>query len=172
MCPFGIRLPILEPKVVVHEDFARKLKTKKILIDVDALTEIFKYFLSKGKEEAACLLRGTMAGEYLLIKDIHKCRNSTGTRTSILINPVEFSDADKEDDYFVVGWAHSHPGFGVFMSGTDTRTQDRSFQAFFPDAVAMVMDPFSKAGMEFQFFRVYNGKARKVDYDFLVRRDV
>ena len=30
----------------------------------------------------------------------------------ILINPVEYSDADKEDDYFVAGWVYSHPGFG------------------------------------------------------------
>ena len=39
MCPFGIRLPILEPKVVVHEDFARKLKTKKFFFDDAAPTE-------------------------------------------------------------------------------------------------------------------------------------
>lgn len=172
MCPFGIRLPILEPKVVIHEDFERKLKTKKVLLDVDVLSEIFKYFLSKGKDEAACLLRGTMVGDYLMIKDIHKCESSSGRRASIVIEPVEYCDADKGDGFYVVGWAHSHPGLGVFMSGVDINTQERSFQSFFPDAVAMVMDPLAKSGLEFRFFRASNGRARKLDYDYLVRRDV
>lgn len=171
MSPFGIRLPILEPRVVIHEDFEKKLKTKKILIDVDVLSEIFKYFLSKGRIEAACLLRGTMVGEYLMIKDIHKCKKSTGTRATIDIQPMEFSDADKGDGYYTIGWVHSHPQLGVFMSKRDIMSHAKYFQSFFPDAVAMVMDPLSKNGMEFNFFRAFNGRAKKVEYEYLVRRD-
>ena len=39
----------------------------------------------------------------------------------------------------IVGWYHSHPNIGVFMSGTDMRTQ----QAFFhhPWCVSIVCDP-------------------------------
>ncbi len=39
----------------------------------------------------------------------------------------------------VVGWYHSHPGLGVFLSGVDRRTQ----QAHFPHpwSVALVVDP-------------------------------
>lgn len=172
MRPLGMRFPLLESKVVVHEEFERKLKTKKVLIDVDVLSQIFKYFLSKGREEAACLLRGTMAAEYLVIKDIHKCKKSTGTRATIDIPPTEFCDADKGDRYYTVGWVHSHPQLGVFMSPRDVNTQRRYFQSFFPDAVAMVMDPLAETGIAFDFFRVFNGKARRVDYEFLVRRDV
>ncbi|KYK34899.1 MAG: hypothetical protein AYK22_04415 [Thermoplasmatales archaeon SG8-52-3] len=171
MCPFGIRLPILEPRVVIHEEFVKKLKTKKILIDVDVLAEIFKYFLSKSRMEAACLLRGTMAGEYLVIKDIHKCENSQGSRMHIEVEPIEFCKADKGDGYHVIGWVHSHPNMGVFMSGTDIETQLKSYQSFFPDAIAMVMDPFSKNGLEYAFFRVINEKAKKIDFDYLVRRN-
>jgi proteasome lid subunit RPN8/RPN11 len=172
MRPLGMRFPLLEPKVVLQEEFDRKIKTRKILVDVDVLSQIFKYFLVKGREEAACLLRGTMAEEYLVIKDIHKCKKSTGTRAVIDIQPIEFCDANKGDGYYTVGWVHSHPQLGVWMSGRDIETQRKYFQSFFPDAVAMVMDPLSETGIAFDFFRVINGKARKVDYEFLVRRDV
>jgi proteasome lid subunit RPN8/RPN11 len=39
----------------------------------------------------------------------------------------------------IVGWYHSHPNIGVFMSGTDMRTQ----QAFFYHdwSVSIVYDP-------------------------------
>ena len=171
MGPFGVRLSILEPKVVIHEEFEKKLKTKKVLIDVDVLGQIFKYFLSKGKEEAACLLRGAMAGEYLVIKNIHKCKKSPGTRATIDIQPVEFCDADKGDGYYTVGWVHSHPKLGVFMSNRDIETHSKYFQSFFSDAIAMVMDPLSDNGIEFDFFRTSKRRAKRVDYEYLVRKD-
>jgi len=39
----------------------------------------------------------------------------------------------------VVGWFHSHPGLGVFLSGTDLRTQRDCFGADWQ--VAVVLDP-------------------------------
>lgn len=39
----------------------------------------------------------------------------------------------------VVGWYHSHPGFGVWMSGVDMHTQ-KSFEQLNPRAVAVVID--------------------------------
>lgn len=46
-------------------------------------------------------------------------------------------------DENIVGWYHSHPNMGVFMSGTDMRTQ----QAFFnhPWCLSIVHDPVSEA---------------------------
>lgn len=40
----------------------------------------------------------------------------------------------------VVGWYHSHPGFGCWLSGTDMGTQ-QSFEQLNPRAVAVVIDP-------------------------------
>jgi len=40
----------------------------------------------------------------------------------------------------VVGWYHSHPGFGCWLSGVDVNTQ-QSFEALNPRAVAVVIDP-------------------------------
>jgi len=40
----------------------------------------------------------------------------------------------------VVGWYHSHPGFGCWLSGVDMNTQ-QSFEQLNPRAVAVVIDP-------------------------------
>ncbi len=40
----------------------------------------------------------------------------------------------------VVGWYHSHPGFGCWLSGVDINTQ-QSFEALNQRAVSIVIDP-------------------------------
>ena len=40
----------------------------------------------------------------------------------------------------VVGWYHSHPGFGCWLSSVDVNTQ-QSFERLHPRAVAVVIDP-------------------------------
>jgi proteasome lid subunit RPN8/RPN11 len=40
----------------------------------------------------------------------------------------------------VVGWYHSHPGFGCWLSGVDINTQ-QSFEALNQRAVSVVIDP-------------------------------
>jgi len=40
----------------------------------------------------------------------------------------------------IVGWFHSHPSFGFFLSGIDIRTQ-RYQQSLFENAIALVCDP-------------------------------
>jgi 26S proteasome regulatory subunit N11 len=40
----------------------------------------------------------------------------------------------------VVGWYHSHPGFGCWLSGVDVNTQ-QSFEQLNPRTVAVVVDP-------------------------------
>lgn len=43
-------------------------------------------------------------------------------------------------DQICVGWYHSHPGFGCWMSGTDVETQ-KSQEMLNPRAVGVVVDP-------------------------------
>jgi 26S proteasome regulatory subunit N11 len=40
----------------------------------------------------------------------------------------------------VVGWYHSHPGFGCWLSNVDVNTQ-QSFESLNSRAVAVVVDP-------------------------------
>ncbi|MFX1258437.1 MAG: Mov34/MPN/PAD-1 family protein [Promethearchaeota archaeon] len=60
----------------------------------------------------------------------------------------------KNDNLWIVGWWHSHPGFGCFLSSEDIATQ----QTFFPDTyqVALVIDPIKD---EFNFFNLDNSKS-------------
>ncbi|MFA5102742.1 MAG: hypothetical protein WC525_06270 [Candidatus Thermoplasmatota archaeon] len=158
-------------KIITKAELERKIKTKKVLIDVNAVTKIFGFFASRGNIEAVCLLQGRLCGEYLLIKDAHLCTNAKATSVHVTIPTESFAEAAADaNGNYVIGWAHSHPGFAVFMSPTDEATQ-KDFQALFSDAVAMVMNPFSAQGIEFKFFRYHDGKLEKMKYDFLVSRD-
>jgi len=57
----------------------------------------------------------------------------------------------------VVGWYHSHPGFGCWLSGVDVNTQ-QSFEALNPRAVAVVVDPIQsvKGKVVIDAFRTIN----------------
>ena len=44
-----------------------------------------------------------------------------------------------ENNEFVVGWIHSHPGLGIFLSGTDVNTQSM-YQQMEPRSIAIVVD--------------------------------
>lgn len=57
----------------------------------------------------------------------------------------------------VVGWYHSHPGFGCWLSGVDVNTQ-QSFEALNKRAVAVVVDPVQsvKGKVVMDAFRTIN----------------
>jgi 26S proteasome regulatory subunit N11 len=57
----------------------------------------------------------------------------------------------------VVGWYHSHPGFGCWLSGVDINTQ-QSFEQLNPRAVAVVVDPIQsvKGKVVIDAFRLIN----------------
>lgn len=51
----------------------------------------------------------------------------------------------------VVGWYHSHPGFGCWLSGVDINTQ-QSFEALSERAVAVVVDPIQSVKGKVSYF--------------------
>lgn len=57
----------------------------------------------------------------------------------------------------VVGWYHSHPGFGCWLSGVDMNTH-QSFEQLNPRAVAVVIDPIQsvKGKVVIDAFRLIN----------------
>lgn len=57
----------------------------------------------------------------------------------------------------VVGWYHSHPGFGPWLSSVDINTQ-QSFEQLTPRAVAVVIDPIQsvKGKVVIDAFRLIN----------------
>lgn len=71
----------------------------------------------------------------------------TGTRVSLRMEAEVWAAANaaladlrvRVPDARVVGWYHSHPGFGAFFSGTDRRTQAAFFRE--PYGVGWCIDP-------------------------------
>lgn len=63
----------------------------------------------------------------------------------------------------VVGWYHSHPGFGCWLSGVDVNTQ-QSFESLNKRAVAVVIDPIQsvKGKVVVDAFRTINPQLTQV----------
>ena len=59
----------------------------------------------------------------------------------------------------VVGWYHSHPGFGCWLSGVDVNTQ-QSFEQLTKRAVSIVIDPIQsvKGKVVIDAFRLINSQ--------------
>lgn len=75
------------------------------------------------------------------------------TRVSVQVSPAELAhmeavfEANHSDPHLInVGWFHTHPGHGVFMSGTD-KANHRAYEQDWQ--VALVVDPIRR---EFGFF--------------------
>jgi proteasome lid subunit RPN8/RPN11 len=99
-----------------------------------------------------------------------------GSRTHVTINDADMAIlaeelAERGTGEVIIGWHHTHPGLGVFMSGTDVSTQLR-YQAFFPEAIALVMDPvkFSETlnmdDLDLRIYRVAGRKEFELEYEY------
>ncbi len=96
--------------------------------------------------EVMGLMLGDFVDEYTIrVVDVFAMPQS-GTGVSVeAVDPVfqqEMLDLLKQTgrQEMVVGWYHSHPGFGPWLSGTDINTQ-QSFEMLHQRCVAVVIDP-------------------------------
>ncbi len=68
---------------------------------------------------------------------------ATGERASVQLKPEELAliefFSDQHPDLFLGGWAHSHPGWGLFFSGTDEDNQ-MFYQQMNEDGLGLVWD--------------------------------
>ncbi len=53
--------------------------------------------------------------------------------------PPIWQELLKDQELQIIGWYHSHPGYGIFLSATDRQTQNTYFAA--PWQLALVVDP-------------------------------
>jgi 26S proteasome regulatory subunit N11 len=90
------------------------------------------------------VLIGSLLDDGLWINDMVPGGNQD-TETSCVLPPDKL--ARIADDIVkgrlqgsIVGWYHSHPGHGIFMSETDMETHSKLLQ-FSPLVVALVVDP-------------------------------
>ncbi|KAJ8291449.1 26S proteasome non-ATPase regulatory subunit 14 [Rhodotorula toruloides] len=111
-----------------------------------ALLKMLKHGRAGVPLEVMGLMLGDFVDEYTVrVIDVFAMPQS-GTGVSVeAVDPVfqtKMLDMLKQTGRpeMVVGWYHSHPGFGCWLSSVDVNTQ-QSFEQLNPRAVAVVVDP-------------------------------
>lgn len=119
---------------------------EQVYISSLALLKMLKHGRAGVPMEVMGLMLGEFVDDYTVrVIDVFAMPQS-GTGVSVeAVDPVfqaKMLDMLKQTGRpeMVVGWYHSHPGFGCWLSGVDINTQ-QSFEALSDRAVAVVVDP-------------------------------
>lgn len=120
--------------------------SEQIYISSLALIKMLKHGRAGVPLEVMGLMLGTFIDDYTVrVTDVFAMPQS-GTGVSVeAVDPVYQTKmmemlTQTGRSEMVVGWYHSHPGFGCWLSGVDMNTQ-QSFEQLNPRAVAVVIDP-------------------------------
>jgi len=130
------------------------------------LKKIREQAISSPRNEVAGFLLGRLRRNTLFVSDAVSGKlKSSATHVTLddefLVTAAsKFGRSGKRKS--IVGWYHSHPSLGCFVSSIDFATQKR-FQALFPKAVGLVIDPSPPE--EVSLFRIEENKATDIqDY--------
>lgn len=145
------------------QESAQNDTAEQIHISSLALLKMMKH----GRAGVPFEVMGLMLGEFIddftvRVSDVFAMPQS-GTGVSVeAVDPVfqaKMLDMLRQTGRpeMVVGWYHSHPGFGCWLSGVDINTQ-QSFEALSERAVAVVIDPIQsvKGKVVIDAFRTIN----------------
>eukprot|EP01083_Nonionella_stella_P231849 818413_1 len=137
--------------------------SERIHISSLSLLKMLKHGRAGVPMEVMGLMLGEFVDDYTVrVVDVFAMPQS-GTSVSVeSVDPVfqtkmlEFLQQTNRPE-MVVGWYHSHPGFGCWLSGTDVNTQ-QSFEQLNQRAVAVVIDPIQsvKGKVVLDAFRLIN----------------
>ena len=138
--------PHMSPMGVANGDVPQQDNAETVYISSLALLKMLKHGRAGVPMEVMGLLLGTIVDDYTVsVVDVFAMPQS-GTGVSVeAVDPVfqtKMLDMLKQTgrSEVVVGWYHSHPGFGCWLSSVDINTQ-QSFEQLNPRAVAIVVDP-------------------------------
>ncbi len=137
---------------------------KNVRISAVALLKMVMHARSGGSIEVMGLMQGKIAGDTFIVTDAFRLPvEGTETRVNAQDDANEYMvgyleacrQAEKMEN--AVGWYHSHPGYGCWLSGIDVSTQDTQ-QSFQDPFLAVVIDPdrtISAGKVEIGAFRTY-----------------
>lgn len=100
---------------------------------------------ASSSNEVIGILRGRILADsqrtMTLVLHAEPLRHAQSSRVSVQATLAAWQQAwsSMQDDLAVVGWYHSHPGFGIFFSETDRMCQQRFFRQ--PWQAGVVIDP-------------------------------
>ncbi|KAL6530805.1 proteasome regulatory particle subunit RPN11 [Orobanche gracilis] len=137
---------------------------KRVKISALALLKMVVHARSGGTIEVMGLMQGKTDGDAIIVMDAFALPvEGTETRVNAQADAyeymVDYSQTNKQAGRLenVVGWYHSHPGYGCWLSGIDVSTQmlNQQFQEPF---LAVVIDPtrtVSAGKVDIGAFRTY-----------------
>jgi len=136
---------------------------EQVYISSLALLKMLKHGRAGVPMEVMGLMLGEFVDDYTVrVKDVFAMPQSGTSVTVEAVDPVfqtKMLDMLKQTgrSEMVVGWYHSHPGFGCWLSGVDVNTQ-QSFEAINERCVAVVVDPIQsvKGKVVIDAFRCIN----------------
>jgi len=126
---------------------SRQVKITQVDILADVVKTMDKHGISAGNLEAIGLLVGfedTVFPERIFISKYMPIAVGKAEEVEFAEVHYKIYEAMELDDNlgeYIVGWFHTHPGYGIFLSPTDLHTHYYSFQARNPKAIAIVLDP-------------------------------
>ena len=117
-----------------------------IHIDSDVTRRIRQHARAHLKTEVCGVLIGESTGGVIEIRASIEALNAAQAGTHVTFTQDAWEEIYKvKDDLYpderIVGWYHSHPGFGIFLSEHDLFIQENFFSS--PGQVAWVYDPHS-----------------------------
>ncbi|OKL57419.1 COP9 signalosome complex subunit 5 [Talaromyces atroroseus] len=136
---------------------------KNVKISAVALLKMVMHARSGGSLEVMGLMQGYIAAETFVVTDAFRLPvegtetrvNAQGDANEYMVEYLQ-SCRDSGRMENAVGWYHSHPGYGCWLSGIDVSTQ--SMQQMSDPFVAVVIDPdrtISAGKVEIGAFRTY-----------------
>jgi proteasome lid subunit RPN8/RPN11 len=151
---------------------------------IEIPTEVYEKFLNFALEnanplgssrlwrECIALILGRISENNVLVTEIVPISSGSAIFVDItdyeqVFSLISFERID--DGEVIVGWAHTHPGLGLFFSGTDIQTQ-LTYQKIHPLSFGLVLDP-TKVKSDFSGFNIYRvdidtSRPYTVDYVF------
>ncbi|KAF1081877.1 MAG: hypothetical protein GQF41_1517 [Candidatus Rifleibacterium amylolyticum] len=140
----------------------RSVVEPRVMIDPDVYAEIKKHAEETVAVEQCGILVGNTCqddvGKYLIINGSIRGKHARNEGAQVVFTHEtwDYIHSQMEANFkgrAIVGWYHTHPGFGIFLSDMDKFIQDYFFNQ--PFQVALVIDPTSsKEGL----FAWINGK--------------
>lgn len=163
--PTADRTKIVEPKGVIQPDDLH------IFLNESILREVVDWSKTDVYHELGGVFVGELFAwrrmEYLQISGYIRASHYQNTAASFRFTHDSWSAITRErerkyGDKLVVGWHHTHPGYGIFLSGTDMFSHRSFFNL--PWMFAMVVDPRAES---LGFFQWKQGKVVPCGFFFV-----
>jgi len=147
-----------------------------VFVDLDAMRDMEIHALSNTKVELGGVLLGSQCEDsdgkpFVLITDSLRAEHYEASKGSFKFTHDTWSEITRQrdefpDDFRMVGWYHTHPDWGVFLSGMDTFICDHFFNR--PLDVALVVDPCRGDRGWFQWSGDAGERLRRINGFYLI----